>query len=211
MDLKIDLETAPYGNIEDVEVKVPGNYSKPETIAKYIEENRESEYRKGALHGISGQIVSIAWQRQAKPIRAITRDHSLSETELLEQFFAEITDYGKIQYPRFKWIGHNLLNFDLRFLKQRCWITGVRPPVHIPADARHGEWAFDTMLEWAGFRGYVSQDALYRALGGQPYEDDGMDGSMVYDAWLAGEYDKIKAYNIRDIEKLAHNYARLTQ
>ena len=211
MDLKIDIETIPAGDPDDIEVKAPANYKKPEAIEKYIEEHRDEEYRKGALKGISGEIVSIAWQRQSDPIKCLTRNANQAESWLLEYFFDSITDGGKLQYPRFKWIGHNLLDFDLRFLKQRCWVNNVNPPVQIPADAKHGEWAFDTMKQWGGWRGYVSQDALYRALGGQPWEDDSFDGSQVYDAWLAGEYDKIRDYNIRDVEKLAFNYERLRQ
>lgn len=209
MNLKIDIETIPSGDPDDIEVKAPTNYKKPEAIQKYVDEHRDEEYRKGALKGISGEICSIAWQLQSDPIKAVTRDSTLSEADLLQRFFDSITKDQ--EYPRLKWIGHNLLDFDLRFLKQRCWVNRVSPPVMIPADAKHGDWAFDTMKEWAGWKGYVSQDALYKALGGQPYEDDDIDGSMVYDLWLAGEYDKIRAYNIMDVQKLSFNYDRLTQ
>jgi hypothetical protein len=208
MDLKFDIETIPDGNPEDVIVKVPGNYKKQESIDAYIEANRDEEFRKGALHGISGQIVSIAWQVDENEIDSITRTPIYSEATLLQTFFNDLT-LGSA-HPRYKWIGHNCLDFDLRFLKQRCWINNVKPALMIPADAKHGDWAFDVMKEWAGWKGYVSQDALYKALGGQPYEDDDIDGSMVYDLWLAGEYDKIRDYNIRDVEKLSYNYRRLS-
>jgi hypothetical protein len=211
VDLKFDIETIPGGNPDEIEVKVPANYKNPDVIEKYIAENRDTEFRKRALNGLTGEIISIAWQRQSDPIQSITRNTEWTERWLLEEFFGAITNFGDLKYPRLKWIGHNSLEFDLRYLKQRCWVNRVNPGVMIPADAKHGDWAFDVMKEWAGWKGYVSQDALYRALGGQPYEDDSVDGSMVYDLWLAGEYDKIRDYNIRDVKKLAFNYERLTQ
>ena len=55
------------------------------------------------------------------------------------------------RYPRLTWIGHNVIGFDLLFLKQRCWINNIRPPFIIPADAKHGgDSVFDTMVEFAG-------------------------------------------------------------
>ena len=213
MDLKFDIETIPAGDPEDVVVKVPANYKKQETIDKYILEHRDEEFRKGALHGISGQIISIAWQVDSESIECLTRTDVMSvtgEADMLQDFFNQLCGGRSLKdTARIKWIGHNSIDFDLRYLKQRCWVQDVMPPVIIPADAKHGHWAFDVMKEWAGWKGYVKQDELYKALGGQPYADDDIDGSMVYDLWLAGEYDKIRDYNIRDVEKLSYNYERL--
>ena len=206
MDLKFDIETIPGGSPEDVTVKVPANYKKQESIDKYIEENRDAEFRKRALNGLTGEIVSIAWQRQSDPIQAITRHSDMSERDLLKGFFESIT--ADLEYPRFRWIGHNSIEFDLRFLKQRRWVNSVKPPILIPADAKHGDWAFDVMKQWAGWRGYVSQDDLYKALGGQPFDLD-IDGSDVYDLWLAEDYDTIREYNIIDVKKLSFNYEAL--
>ena len=36
-----------------------------------------------------------------------------------------------------------------------------------------------------------------------------MDGSQVYDAWLAGEYDRIATYNLQDVKATAEVWHRL--
>ena len=216
MDLKLDIETIPTGNPEDIVVKPPANYRKPDAIDKYIAEHRDEQFRKGALSGLTGQIISIAWQVDDEPIDAITGNPGIHEKLLLESFFAMVREAAKdedgqrlIRHAGIRWITHHA-EFDLRFLKQRCWVNDVQPGVVIPADIKHGEWQFDVMKEWAGWKGTVSQDNLYKVLGGEPLENDDVDGSMVYDLWLAGEYHKIRAYNRRDVEKLSYNYARLS-
>ena len=216
MDLKLDIETIPTGNPDEIEVKPPANYKDPVKIENYIEAHRDEQFRKGALSGLTGQIISIAWQVDDEPIDAVTGNPGIHEKLLLESFFGVIAETAKRIdpfhhiYTRIKWITHHA-EFDLRFLKQRCWVNDVTPTFQIPADSKHGEWQFDVMKEWAGYRGTVSQDNLYRVLGGPELENDDINGSMVYDLWLVGEYHKIKAYNKRDVEKLSYNYRRLTQ
>ena len=70
MKLYFDIETIPTTNqaITDkirAEISAPANYTKPESIAKWFEENAESayqeKYRKTALDGLYGEIISIAW------------------------------------------------------------------------------------------------------------------------------------------------------
>ena len=213
MNLFIDLETIPSqaeGALEDASalVKVPANYKKPEAIEKYRQTHAEEAYRKTALQGIAGEICSIAWAFDSKDICVCTRDETTSEGDLLQCFFYDLRfDDGRGEFQRITWIGHNLINFDLRFLKQRSLVNRIRCPVHIPADARHGSNnVFDTMKEWAGWRGYVKQDTLYAALGGPPFENDTMDGSQVWDLWKDGKFDELSEYNKRDVEKLRFIY-----
>ena len=208
-NLFFDIETVPDGSIDDPDVvagvKAPANYKDPEKIAAYIESKREDEFRKRALNGLTGQIISIAWALDDEPIEVITQKEG-NEGQILSSFLAAVEGARRV-----RWIGHNSIEFDLRFLKQRCWINGIKPKVLIPADARHGDWSYDVMKQWGGWRGYVSQEALYKALGGPDLGDDGTDGSMVYDLHQAGEWDRIAAYNIRDVEKLRYNYSRICE
>ena len=55
-----------------------------------------------------------------------------------------------------------------------------------------------TMTAWAGARDRISQDKLCEALGLACKGD--FDGSMVAEAWAAGEHDKIAEYCKRDVE-----------
>jgi predicted PolB exonuclease-like 3'-5' exonuclease len=64
------------------------------------------------------------------------------------------------------------------------------------------------MTLWAGYGQRVSLDALCKGMG-IPTSKGDMDGSQVYDAWLAGEYDRIAAYNLQDVKATAEVWHRL--
>ena len=224
-NLFFDLETIPdqrEGALQDHlnNIKPPGTYKKQESIDKWMKENGEAaaieQWKKTALEGISGQIVSIAWAFDDGVVQGFCRrdpESSLDERMLLQIFFDKVYDQhkpGEGTHQSLTWIGHNVIDFDLRFLYQRAAVGGIKPPFLIPTEARHGSMVYDTMKAWAGWKGYVKQDDLYAALGGEPHENDDMDGSQVWDYIKAGRYDEVLAYNKRDVEKLRFNYKRLT-
>ena len=220
MNLYLDIETIPdqrEGAFESIleNIKPPGQYKKEESIQKWKDtqgkEVAEEEYHKTGLKGISGEICSIAWAVDNGEIIASCRNQHTSEAWLIRDFFACIAQEnknGEGLWPMITWIGHNVIDFDLRFIKQRAIINKVRPNFVIPADAKHGgQFVFDTMKEWAGWKGFVSQDALAKALGLEGKGD--IDGSMVWDLYQAGEYEKIQEYNKNDVETVRKIYKRL--
>ena len=221
MNLYFDLETIP-DQREGALVRIfagvtaPARYKKQDSIDKWMHDNAQAEaeeqYLKTSLHGISGEIVSIAWAIDDGEVQGYIRLPSHSEKDLLRTFFFEVskeTKLGEGDYPNLCWIGHNLIDFDLRYLHQRCMVNRIKPPFIIPADARHGSpVVFDTMRAWAGFRGYVSQAALCEVLGIEGKGD--MEGKDVWPAYQAGEYDKILAYNKNDVRIVRELYRRMT-
>ncbi len=225
-NLFFDLETIPdqrEGALQDHldKIQAPARYKKPESIQKWLKDEGPAaaveDWKKTALEGISGQIVSIAWAFADESVQGFCRrdpESALDERMLLQIFFDKVYDQqkpGEGKHQSITWIGHNLIDFDLRFLYQRAAVGGIKPPFLIPTDARHGSSVvYDTMKAWAGWKGYVKQDDLYAALGGEPYENDNMDGSQVWDYIQAGRYDEVLEYNKRDVEKLRFNYKRLT-
>ncbi len=195
-------------------IAAPARYKKPESIQRWIEDEGPAaaveEWKKTALQGISGQIASIAWAFDKFPI---TGSIGMDEKKVIQDFFDAIDDKGKVgegKFQKLTWIGHNIIEFDLRFLFQRAAINGIKPAFVIPVDARHGSTIFDTMKAWSGWKQYVKQDALYAALGGDPFEDDDMDGSMVWDYVQAGRFNEVFEYNKRDVSKVRFIYERLT-
>lgn len=207
-------------------VKPPANYKKPETIAKWMAENAEAaaleDYRKTALTGLYGEICSIAWAIDDGEIRHITRDENVSEFSLLVAFWDKIysqireeqaADETRATWAKLEWIGHNVIDFDLRFLLQRHFVNKVRTVFTIPADSRHGHGVFDTMKEWGGWRGYVKQSELVKALHLEPptwaegLED--VDGSHVFDLWKAKDYDTIARYNKLDVHWVREIHKRM--
>ncbi len=220
-NLYIDLETIPdqapgaFDRIYDA-IKPPGNIKKPESIEKWMVENGSAAaaeaHQKTSFNGLYGEICSIAWAIDDGEIIGNCRRPDTTEAWLLQHFFdciAQETKSGEGEHPRLTWIGHNVIDFDLRFLKQRAIVNDVRPPFIIPADARHGSNdVFDTMKAWAGWKGYVSQDALCDALGIDGKGD--MDGSEVWPAYQRQEYDTIQEYNINDVRIVRELYQRMS-
>lgn len=232
MKVYIDIETIPdqrpdaFDRYLDM-VKPPGNIKKPESIDKWMLENAESkaedDYCKTGLDGLHGEICSISFAVDDGGIEAVTRgwNENNDERSLLDMFWfmlvKEIKEKAKadddVKWPRLEWIGHNLLDFDLRFLKQRSMINSIKPGYPIPADARHGSGqAFDTMKEWAGWRGYVKQDELcevFNIISPAWAGTITIDGSQVWDLFKAGEYEKISRYNRLDVWKVREIYKRM--
>lgn len=235
MKLFIDLESIPDQRPDAFDryldaVKPPGNLKKQETIDKWMVENAETvaleNFKKTGLNGLHGEICSIAWALDDNDIFVITRGLKPvgSETDLLNLFWEhllqDIREYSErredVNWPRLQWIGHNLLDFDLRFLKQRSIIRGIKPAQMIPADARHGgDHVFDTMKEWAGWRGYIKQSDLVEAFGiGLPdWADEDLaevDGSKVWDIYREQDYSLIAEYNRLDVYYVREIHKRMT-
>lgn len=221
MNIYLDIETIPDqrpGALQEFldNVTAPGQYKKPESIQKWIEENgpsvAEDEYHKTGLNGIAGEICSISWAIDDGEVIGNCRRPDTTEAWLLKHFFdciAQERKSGEGKHPRLTWIGHNVIDFDLRFLKQRAIVNNVRPPFLIPADARHGSaQVFDTMKAWTGWKGYVSQEALCEALGINGKGD--MEGKDVWPAYQRQEYNDIEEYNMNDVRIVRELYQRMS-
>jgi len=65
---------------------------------------------------------------------------------------------------------------------------------------------FETRAAWGGARDTISLGNRCKALG-IPGKD-GFDGSMVADAWLAGEHDTIAEYCRDDVERVRQIHNR---
>ena len=176
-----------------------------------IADQADQEWRKTALSGDRGEIVVIGWAFDDKPAQVAYRGLAETEPPVLEEFFdalyLELNKPGRPTTPQ--WVGHNVKEFDLRFIFQRAVINGRRPTAYLPHDARPGsDLIFDTMTAWAGFGNRISQDRLCRALG-IPGKD-GMDGSMVWDAIRDGREDAVAEYCRADVERVREIHKRMT-
>ena len=228
--LHFDIETIPDQRPEAFEryvseVTPPANYKKQETIDKWMLENAENvaleNYKKTGLTGLHGEICSIAYAVNDGDIKALTRVGE-SETELLAAFWEDVyrdvhaVTAGDPNWPRIEWIGFNCLEFDLRFLKQRCLVRDIKPIYPIPADDRHGNGkVFDLMKEWAGFRGYVKQSELVEAFGIEKpdwIDEDilEIDGSKIWELYREQEFGLITEYNRLDVHYVRELYRRMT-
>lgn len=217
----IDIETCP---AQDPAVKAhiaanlqpPGNISKAETIQLWHIEKKpaaaEEAWRKTSLDGGLGHICVIGYAiDDAPPVALYSPQWHADEADVLRQFFHAI-DAQCAEHPNVRpvFIGHNLIEFDLRFIFQRAVVLGVQPSLHIPFNARpYGDMSvFDTMTAWAGARNTVSLDKLARVLSVGGKGD--MDGSMVWDAVNEGRISEVAEYCKADIAMTRAAYRRMT-
>ena len=200
---------ADLGIIDPNEIKAT---PKEAMIARWVGRFREeksaeagdAEWRKGSFDAAHGQVCCIAVAVDDGEINSYTG----SEREILEGFFCHLADSFDVR-RRPLFIGHNNAAFDLPFIFRRAVILGVQPPLWMPTVPRPWDTSvFDTMYQWAGNGGRISQDNLCKALG-IPGKD-GMDGSMVCDAYLAGRIDDIATYCRGDVDKVRQIYKRMT-
>lgn len=232
MNIYFDLETIPgqaSGLLAEFAEKVtaPAQYKKPDSIAEWMKENAESvaeqEWRKTSFDGAHGHICVIGFAfDDADPITLKTDNYGDPESEraMLAEFYAALNagashglagGYRATDKPVF--IGHNVIDFDLRFLFQRSVILGVKPPEFIPFDAKPWDsTVFDTMTGWAGVRNRVAMDKLCKVFGfdekGSEIEDE-IDGSKVWDFVKAGRIDDVAKYCAGDVLRTRSIYKRL--
>jgi len=152
----------------------------------------DQNWRKTALDGTKGRVLSIAHKTEHGSNVYIGTE--AEEIETIQAFYQHLEEDCHDRPPYF--IGHNVV-FDLKFLFRRSVILGIRPPFDLPFKGRHGSDYFCTSQAWCAYGEYISLDNLATALG--VGGKDGFDGSMVCDAWLAKEYEKIRDYNLADV------------
>lgn len=201
----LDIETIPNQSAEyraavRENIKPPAQYSKPDSIAKWIADNGDAAadeaVARTSFDPALGHICTIGWAIGDGEVLTVHGQTVDAEPLLIEQFFATLPTLGLNQF-----VGHYISGFDLRFILCRAIVLGVKLPCKTIFPRQPKPWddaVFDTMTAWAGTRDKISMDNLCRALGISGKDD--MDGSMVAEAWANGEHEKIAEYCRRDVE-----------
>jgi 3'-5' exonuclease len=221
----IDIETCPSQSLgvrADIAATIepPGNISKAETIAAWHVEKKpaliEEQWRKTSFDGALGHIcvIGLAFDDES-PISIFSPAWQTDEAVILAEFFTMLDD-RIAQQPNVRptFIGHNVIDFDLRFIFQRAVMLGIRPSRHIPFAARPWDDAvFDTMTRWAGTKDRVKLDKLAKAMGlqlkGSEIGEE-IDGSKVWDFVRDGRIADVAKYCLGDIERTRGIYRRMT-
>lgn len=219
MLITIDLETCPAQNPavrEEIAATIshPANISKAETIAAWHAEKKpaavEEAWRKTSFDGAHGHICVVGLAFDDEPAQAIYSDSwHADEAQVLQDLFARLNARIE-QHPnvRPRFVGHNLVEFDLRFLFQRCVVLGVRPSPHIPFAAKPwDDSVYDTMVRW-GARAGGSLDKIAKALG--LAGKGNIDGSKVWDYVRDGRIAEVADYCKNDIDLTRALYRRMT-
>ncbi len=204
MDITIDIETVggKRENIPDEFLKIKANLKDPVKIeAAYVE-----AVEKTSFDGAFGEIVSIAWAVGDNPVNCFNRlGPEDSEAWMIERFFMALAQEISVFQSECltvdfsaKWVGH-FIQFDLGFLFKRSKILRVnmhRVDLPWPVNAWDRR-VDDTMHMWAG-RDTVSLDVLAFILLGERKIETGADVAFY---WSEEQFEKIRLYNIDDVEK----------
>ncbi len=225
--LYLDVETLQTTNsdvIADLESKItaPGQYKKPDSIAEWIKENHDSELEKlvsqTSFNALHGSIACICFALDDDEVQAVsTKDQN--ELAMLTEFYeillekiSEDRQGGNRGHRDLVVVGHNVVGFDLPFIKQRSIINGIRPPTELQLAMSAKPWdkyVQDTMLLWStDSQKRVSMDSLCRAFN-IPGKGD-FDGSKVNSEWTTGSKTKVIDYCRMDVVRTREIYKRIT-
>lgn len=165
-----------------------------------VESSFDSFFRNTSFQGEFGRILCLCYAIDDGPLEALFGD----EKDILRKFWKVAEDINVF-------IGHNIMEFDLRFIYKRSIIHGIRPSRELSFARYRSEPIFDTMKEWEkwGASG-ISLHRLTTALGITSPKEEGIDGSKVYDYFLAGKTDEIVEYCKRDVEATRKVYKKMT-
>lgn len=158
----------------------------------FADERRDGAYEEGVL----------GWDERTSTL-------AVDEREMLARFWERLRGFST-NLDRV--VGHNVMDFDLKFILKRSVILGVRPTVEFSFARYRNRPIFDTMREWEcwGPSSTVKLDVLARALGLRSSKEDGVDGGRVYDLFLKGEHEAIRDYCLRDVRLTREIYRRMT-
>ncbi len=163
-------------------------------ILRLTETKKEEIYRFSTISGDFGKLYCIGYAIDNQKTEIITG----SEDEILKEWW-------KIANQADLFVGHNILDFDLRFIFKRSIIHKIKPLTkHLNLSfARYRNFPiYDTMREWEKWNpeSFVKLDTLAKIFNLESSKDGGIDGSQVYDFYKRGKLKEIHDYCKRDVD-----------
>lgn len=199
INVVLDIETIPI--VTDAiraevaaSVVMPANISRPETVQAWEATRRpeliDAELARGGLFAERGRVLTFSYAiNDDDPVCIYDQD----ERKLLETALGVIAQSEVV-------IGHNIVAYDLQFIRQRCWANGLPVPRKPFRSKAWDECIFDTLLAWSPDRDRrISLDKLCRVLGVKSPKASGFTGADVWPAYQAGKIDQIVEYALDDV------------
>jgi hypothetical protein len=185
--ITIDIETLPAPEPKDF----------AEMTGKKLE-----DHNKTSLSGDFGRILCIGYidedERGNLDSGVIgwnenRQEFTLDEQATLEQFWRMLEGFSS---GRDVIVGHNIFDFDLKFIYKRSIICKVRPSVDLSFARYRSQPIFDTMYEWEkwSYGTKISLDKLARVLSHTIAESLGLSRGRIYQA--------IKGLGLEPIERI---------
>ncbi len=192
---------------------------------RYLEDiaaEEERVYQLGSLNSTSGRVLSIAVHVGPVPgfeiedMTAAQKEYAFGidaegneqeEAQALKDFLVLMSDFD----PECDLIvGHNIINFDLPFIFQRCLANNIAVKPFIDLGEFHVHGVYDTMRAWwLGGRNRVALDDIAWALGIESSKTGEVEGSKVFELYQAGKLAEIREYNLNDVRVTRRIYERM--
>ena len=164
--------------------------------------NEAEILKKLSLSAVTAKILCLAYAIEP-PMDAPVEIFDGDERDIIQNFWRLAAEIDLF-------VGHNALDFDLKFIYQRSVIHRIKPSRDISFARYQRAPVYDVMHEWTRWsRTPISLDLLSRALGiASPKEC--LDGSKVYPYYRDGKLPEICDYCKCDVETVRKVYRRLT-
>jgi 3'-5' exonuclease len=213
--LHIDIETLPALHMTTEErqryayASVPKTYKKPESIAKWIRENTEEQWRRTSLdpmHGLTW-MVGVA-------VNDLSPDVLIGDVSAPSKVLRSLNEYigaVHVKHGNVTWVGKSLRHFDLPWLAKQALLYDVDELAQTLLDVLaypYDKRVKDVSELWPGNK-RLSLDPMANWLG-VGGKTDGMHGSKVYDAYVAGDGPKVAEYCAQDVRSTRDCWKRLT-
>lgn len=199
MNLFLDIETIPAP--EEKKAILKEIHSKKVRDGKKIEVDFEQYHAATSFDGAFGKIICIGYAKDSEPADIFFGE----EKQILKDFWLVAADARKF-------IGFNVMDFDLRFIYQRSIINGVPPTQNLNFARYRSDPIYDCMHEWNKWdqRSHISLDTLAKALGLPSSKDGGIEGKDVWKAYQDNRQQEIYDYCKRDVEVTREIYRKMT-
>ena len=248
MDIETASGYPTLDELRDANIKLASLFEKFVKNKSYFEGDVDKTYRdKAALMPEYGRIVCVSLNYMSPVYDSISGSFYFENKEI--SFTSNEGDESKIlidtvvtiqgiiakfnspkikaqfknltnKYPEIWLVGHNLIDFDIPFFKNRCFIHGILPPEIMYTDGLK-PWESrikDTLPIWRnawGYSGHASLDVISTVLGVESPKEE-MSGEMVteiyHDSEDLSEANKILAkYCEGDNRSLKKNVEKLSK
>lgn len=200
----IDIETLPadwddHEKMRHARWSVPKNITKQATREKWIAENLDEAHRKTSLESTQGRILCVGWCLESEPdevLVAVSDGTVASEDEMLGKLEKSLREHRPATI-----VAHNGVRFDFRWLRNRALLHGRYGLARRFFQSKPWDTHLaDTYAAWVApdrsGRGKLTD--VCRFLGIEVLADE-IDGSQVYDRWLAGDMGAIITHVHADV------------
>lgn len=203
--ITIDIETLPAVEKTNLEAFSP-------------ESNKHQDnYLKTALNGDFGKILCIGYVDEDTKgnlkYDALGWDKDNNrfyndEKRLLIEFWELLRNF---QTKTDRIVGHNIFDFDLKFIYKRSVINRVRPTIEFSFARYQSRPIFDTMSEWEkwSYGAKPSLDSLAKIIGLPSSKENGVDGSKIFELYTANQHKLIYDYCLQDAILTRNIYKRM--